>query len=126
MAVEKSQQARAAKRVAPAKPAGREEAKLCSRYHHAVELIGRRWSGAIISVMLSGPQGFNELLASVPGLSDRLLAERLRELESEGLVRRTVRTGPPVRVSYELTPAGENLKPVVDSLGRWAEKWVKL
>jgi DNA-binding HxlR family transcriptional regulator len=126
MAVEKSQQARAAKRVAPAKQAGREESKLCSRYHHAVELIGRRWSGAIISVMLSGPQGFNELLASVPGLSDRLLAERLRELESEGLVRRTVRTGPPVRVSYELTPAGENLKPVVDSLGRWAEKWVKL
>ena len=108
----------------PRKPA--EESKLCSRYHHAVELIGRRWSGAIISVMLSGPQGFNELLASVPGLSDRLLAERLRELESEGLVRRTVRTGPPVRVSYELTPAGENLKPVVDSLGRWAEKWVKL
>ena len=107
MAVEKSQQARAAKRVAPAKQAGGEEPKLCARYHHAVELIGRRWSGAIISVMLGGPQGFNELLASVPGLSDRLLAERLRELESEGLVRRTVRTGPPVRVSYELTPAGE-------------------
>ena len=126
MAVEKSQQARAAKRVAPSKQAGGEEPKLCARYHHAVELIGGRWSGAIISDMLSGPQGFNELLASVPGLSDRLLAERLRELESEGLVRRTVRPGPPVRVSYELTPAGENLKPVVDSLGRWAEKWVKL
>ena len=80
----------------------------------------------IISVMLRGPQGFNELLASAPGLSDRLLTERLRELESEGLVRRTVIPGPPVRVSYELTEAGASLKPVIESLGRWAEQWVKV
>ena len=80
---------------------------------------------AIISVMLGGPQCFNELLAAVPDLSDRLLTERLRELESEGLVRRTVIPGPPVRVSYELTEAGESLKPVIESLGRWAERWVK-
>ena len=103
-----------------------QESKLCSRFHHAVELIGRRWSGAIISVMLGGPQCFNELMAVVPGLSDRLLTERLRELESEGLVRRTVIPGPPVRVSYELTEAGQNLKPVIESLGRWAERWVKI
>jgi DNA-binding HxlR family transcriptional regulator len=102
------------------------ESKVCSRFHHAVELIGRRWSGAIISVMMSGPQGFNELLGAVPGLSDRLLTERLRELESEGLVRRTVIPGPPVRVSYELTESGEGLKPVIVSLGRWAERWVKV
>lgn len=102
------------------------EPKLCERYHHAVELIGRRWSGAIISVMLRGPQGFNELLSAVPGMSDRLLAERLRELESEGLVRRTVRPGPPVRVRYELTTAGEGLKPVLDGLGKWAQRWVKV
>lgn len=102
------------------------ESKVCSRFHHAVELIGRRWSGAIISVMMGGPQCFNELLAAVPGLSDRLLTERLRELESEGLVRRTVIPGPPVRVSYELTEAGEGLKPVIESLGRWAERWVKV
>lgn len=105
---------------------GEEVSKVCSRFHHAVELIGRRWSGAIISVMLAGPQCFNELLAAVPGLSDRLLTERLRELESEGLVRRTVIPGPPVRVSYELTEAGRGLKPVIESLGRWAEEWVKL
>src|SRR5438128_1358799 len=107
------------------KQASEGESKLCSRFHHAVELIGRRWSGAIISVMLGGPQGFNELLAAVPGLSDRLLTERLRELESEGLVRRTVIPGPPVRVSYELTEAGKDLKPVIQCLGRWAEHWVK-
>jgi len=108
------------------KHAGDGESKVCSRFHHAVELIGRRWSGAVISVMMRGPQGFNELMASVPGLSDRLLTERLRELESEGLVRRTVISGPPVRVSYELTEAGKSLKPVIDGLGRWAERWVKI
>jgi DNA-binding HxlR family transcriptional regulator len=105
---------------------GEEESKVCTRFHHAVELIGRRWSGAIISVMMSGPQCFNELLAAVPGLSDRLLTERLRELEAEGLVERTVISGPPVRVSYELTEAGKGLKPVIESLGRWAEQWVEL
>jgi DNA-binding HxlR family transcriptional regulator len=102
------------------------EPKVCERYHHAVELIGRRWSGAIISVLLQGSQGFNEMLAAVPGLSDRLLTERLRELESEGLVRRIVRPGPPVRVRYELTAAGESLKPVLEGLGKWARRWVKV
>ncbi|MFN2598373.1 MAG: winged helix-turn-helix transcriptional regulator [Pyrinomonadaceae bacterium] len=105
---------------------GEGEAKVCSRFHYAVELIGRRWSGAIISVMLGGPQCFNEMLTAVPGLSDRLLTERLRELESEGLVRRTVLPGPPVRVSYELTEAGKSLEPVIESLSRWAERWVKV
>ncbi len=118
----------AAKRPSPSmrRRADESESKVCSRFHHAVELIGRRWSGAIISVMLDGPQCFNEMLAAVPGLSDRLLTERLRELEAEGLVRRTVLPGPPVRVSYELTDAGKSLEPVIESLGRWAERWVSL
>ena len=108
------------------KRAGNGAAQVCVRFHHAVELIGRRWTGAIISVMLNGPQCFNEMLAAVPGLSDRLLTERLRELEAEGLVRRTVLPGPPVRVSYELTEAGQSLEPVIESLGRWAERWVQV
>jgi DNA-binding HxlR family transcriptional regulator len=101
------------------------ESRVCVRYHHAVELIGRRWTGAIISLLMRGPQGFNEMLTAVPGLSDRLLTERLRELESEGLVLRIVLPGPPVRVSYELTDAGKDLKPVIECLGRWAEHWIK-
>ena len=92
------------------------ESKVCVRFHHAVELIGRRWTGAIISLLMSGPQGFNEMLTAVPGLSDRLLAERLRELESEDLVLRKVLPGPPVRVSYELTKSGKELKPVIQCL----------
>lgn len=123
MAVKKGMSRIPVKRAAPS---SKEESKVCARFHHAVELIGRRWSGAIISVMMSGPQCFNELLAAVPGLSDRLLTERLRELEAEGLVERTVIPGPPVRVSYELTEAGKGLKPVIESLGRWAERWVNL
>src|SRR5688572_19660458 len=91
---EKRTPTKRAARAAAAAPAV--EGHVCSRYHHAVELIGRRWSGAILSVLLRGPQCYNEMLAAVPGLSDRLLTERLRELESEGLVVRTVRPGPPV------------------------------
>jgi DNA-binding HxlR family transcriptional regulator len=104
---------------------GDHEPKLCARYHRAVELIGRRWSGAILSVLLGGPKCFNEVLAAVPNLSDRLLTERLRELESEGLVRRSVRPGPPVRVSYALTPAGEGLRSVIEGLGKWAQRWIE-
>lgn len=111
-----------ARRKAPG--ADRGVSRFCPRFHHAVELIGRRWSGAIIRALLPGPQCFNELMATVPGLSDRLLTERLRELESEGLVQRTVVPGPPVRVSYTLTEAGKGLDPVLQSLGAWAERWV--
>jgi len=103
-----------------------EPSRFCPKFHHAVELIGRRWSGAILNAMLPGPQCFNELLAVVPGLSDRLLTERLRELESEGLVRRKVLPGPPVRVSYEMTEAGKDLEPVIRSLQQWADRWIQL
>ena len=103
-----------------------ERSRFYPRFHHAVELIGRRWSGALINAMLPGAQCFNELLVVIPGLSDRLLTERLREFESEGLVRRTVIPGPPVRVSYELTKAGMALKPVIEALSEWAEHWVEI
>lgn len=86
-------------------------------------MIGRRWSGAIINALVPGPQCFNELLATVPGLSDRLLSARLRELESEGIVVREVVPGPPVRVRYALTEAGHALEPVILEIGQWAARW---
>src|SRR5215469_10759153 len=98
--------------------------EFCPRYHHAMELIGRRWTGAILRVLISGPHRFNEMLATVPGLSDRLLSERLRELETEGLVVRHVLSGPPVRVEYSLSERGYDLEQVIRAIATWAEKWV--
>jgi DNA-binding HxlR family transcriptional regulator len=113
-------------KAAGAKHGSNEVSRFCPRFHHAVELIGRRWTGAIIRAMMPGSQCFNEILATVPGLSDRLLTERLRELESAGVVRRTVIAGPPVRVSYELTAAGRALEPAIEALSHWAERWVTM
>jgi DNA-binding HxlR family transcriptional regulator len=98
--------------------------QLCPRYHRAIELIGRRWTGAVIRVLLSGPRRFNEILARVPGISDRLLTERLRELETAEIVQREVETGSPVRVTYGLTAMGRDLETPLDEIGRWAERWL--
>jgi DNA-binding HxlR family transcriptional regulator len=98
----------------------------CGHYHHAVELIGKRWSGAILFVMTNGPLRFSEIRQLVPDLSDRLLSERLKELESEGIVERHVYDEVPVRVEYQLTPKGHALEPVLRDLKSWAYEWVKV
>lgn len=96
----------------------------CPRFHHAVELIGRRWSGAIIRAMLGGASRFSEVCGTVPGLSDRLLSERLKELEAEGIVTRTVYPETPVRIEYRLTEKGHALAPALDAISGWAEQWI--
>ena len=96
----------------------------CPRFHHAVELIGRRWTGAILRTLLSGATRYSDITAAVPGLSDRLLSERLRELEAEGIVVRTVIPEMPVRIEYHLTEKGQSLLPVFDAVSAWAEEWV--
>jgi DNA-binding HxlR family transcriptional regulator len=96
----------------------------CTQFQRAIEFIGRRWVGAILYVLLDGPCRFNELLAKVPNLSDRLLTERLRELETAGVVTREVHPGPPVRVVYELTDAGRALSDIIRGISRWAEQWM--
>ena len=96
----------------------------CPRYHHAVEVIGRRWTGAILRVLLGGPHRFSDLTAAVPGLSDRLLSERLKELENEGIVTRVIVPSTPVRVEYHLTAKGDALSGVICALAQWAETWV--
>jgi DNA-binding HxlR family transcriptional regulator len=97
---------------------------LCPRFHQAVELIGRRWTGAVIRILLAGPRRFNEILPLVPGISDRLLTERLRELENAGIVHREVQGTSPVRVVYELTESGRDLEGSLDAIGHWAERWI--
>ena len=96
----------------------------CSLYHQAVELVGKRWTGAIVMVLLEGPARFSEIKECVPALSDRLLSERLKELESEGLVERNVLDGIPVRVQYVLTDKGMALGPALGALKGWARDWL--
>ena len=92
-------------------------------FHAAIELIGRRWTGAILWALSERPHYFAELTTSVPGLSDRLLSRRLRELESAGLVERSVSDGTPARVSYALTEKGRSLGPALSALADWARDW---
>src|SRR5437899_5215837 len=93
----------------------------CPLYHHAVELIGRRWTGAILRAMLTGVERFSDFTEAIPGLSDRMLSERLKELEAEGLVRRQVAPETPVRITYRLTEKGHALLSVVEAVSGWAE-----
>lgn len=97
---------------------------ICPRYHHAIELIGRRWNGAIVRTLLDGPARFAEIATKVPDISDRMLAERLKELEAEQVVVRTVIPDTPVRVEYSLSPRGKALEPTIRALSTWAEEWI--
>jgi DNA-binding HxlR family transcriptional regulator len=108
-----------AESVPQAKPA------CCPYFHQAVELIGRRWTGAIVEILMQGGSlRFSTIASAVPDLSDRMLSDRLKELESYALVERTVFPGPPVRVQYALTQKGLELSPALWELGRWARRWL--
>jgi DNA-binding HxlR family transcriptional regulator len=89
-------------------------------FQRALELIGKRWTGAVLRMLLAEAARFNKLLMGIPGISDRVLTERLRELEASGLVVRIVDPGPPVRVTYELTARGRQLAPVFQAVDAWA------
>lgn len=96
---------------------------VCAHFHRAIELIGRRWTGAIIQVLMGGRTRYCDIRASVPEVSDRMLSERLKELEHEGIVVRHVTPETPVRVEYELTAKGRGLEKVLSAVGEWAEEW---
>src|SRR5437762_13866785 len=98
----------------------------CALYSRAAEIIGRRWTGGVLRALMAGRTRFGEIAGTVPGLSDRLLSERLKELEDEGIVRRKVTACRPVRIDYELTEMGHALLPVVQSIAEWAEEWIAL
>jgi DNA-binding HxlR family transcriptional regulator len=106
------------------RPLPRDRQACCSHYHRAVELIGKRWTGAILFVLMDGPLRFSEVKLLVPELSDRLLSERMKELEAERMVERHVLDDTPVRVEYGLTEKGRALEPVVRLLKSWANSWL--
>ena len=100
--------------------------ELCSRFHRASELIGRRWTGAIIFVLLKSRCRFATLRSAIPDITDRMLSERLQELEQEGIVDRMVIPETPVRVEYALTRKGRALGSTMDAIADWAHKWIEV
>ncbi|EGL17317.1 winged helix-turn-helix transcriptional regulator [Paenibacillus chitinolyticus] len=96
---------------------------LCPKFENAFELLGKRWTGLIIRVLLSGPKRFKDISDMIPSMSDRMLSERFKELEAAGILIRHVYPETPVRIEYELTEKGKGLEPVMDELQKWAETW---
>src|SRR5213594_2484812 len=99
---------------------------LCARFHRASELIGQRWTGAIVFVLLKSRCRFATLRDAIPDITDRMLSERLQELEQEGIVERTVVPETPVRVEYALTKKGRALASAMDAIADWAHKWIEM
>ncbi|MBI5284137.1 MAG: helix-turn-helix transcriptional regulator [Chloroflexi bacterium] len=98
----------------------------CPYFHRAIELIGARWTGAIIRALLAGVTRFSDFSSAIPGLSDRMLSERLKELEAEGIVVREVTPSTPVRVEYHLTEKGRALAAVTEAVSAWAADWLEV
>lgn len=97
--------------------------QMCPRYESAVELLGKKWTGLILRILMGGKKRFGEFKEQMPEVSDRLLSERLKELEDHGIVARHVHPTKPVLIEYELTDKGRALKGVVDAIQGWAERW---
>ncbi|MHB1610803.1 MAG: winged helix-turn-helix transcriptional regulator [Sulfobacillus sp.] len=102
-----------------------DDGRLCPKFEATFALLGRRWVGLIWEVLLSGPKRFGQLHDRIPQVSDRMLAERLRELEAFGIVTRTVVPTVPVQVTYTLTPKGEAFRPVLDAVHKWSDDWIE-
>ena len=98
----------------------------CHHYHRAAQIVAQRWMPEILRALLAGKTRFSEFTAAIPGLSDRLLSERLKALEGDGLVTREVVPETPVRIEYRLTEKGRGLASVVGELAQWAERWVTI
>jgi DNA-binding HxlR family transcriptional regulator len=99
------------------------EQPICEHYRRAAEIIGRRWVPQLVRVLLGGPTRYGEIRSAIPGISDHLLSERLKSLEADGLVLRTVLPESPVRVEYALTEKGADLAAAIGALADWAERW---
>jgi DNA-binding HxlR family transcriptional regulator len=100
--------------------------KVCFRFHTAIELLGGRWTGAVLRALVTGSHRFADIKAAVPNLSDTMLSQRLRELQAAGLVQRQVTATWPVRVEYQLTQMGRDVNPILDAVIAWSHQWIPL
>ncbi|ASS66642.1 MULTISPECIES: helix-turn-helix domain-containing protein [Paenibacillus] len=97
---------------------------MCPKYEAAIELLGKKWTGLIIRVLLGGPKRFKEIKEQIPEMSDKMLTDRMKELEQAQIVNRKVYPEMPVRIEYELTDKGHHLQPVIESIQDWGEHWM--
>lgn len=97
---------------------------LCPKFENAFELLGKRWTGLIIRVLMNGPMRFKDISAMIPGMSDRMLTERFKELEQQGIINRHVYPEMPIRIEYELTDKGRALRLVMDEVQKWGDQWL--
>ncbi len=100
------------------------EMPFCPYFHRTVELVGRRWTADILRALAFGVQRFGDLRSTIPDISDRMLSERLKEMEVEGFIARTVIPETPVRIEYHLTSAGRALGPIMNAILVWAAEWM--
>ncbi|MFD1706023.1 winged helix-turn-helix transcriptional regulator [Siminovitchia sediminis] len=98
---------------------------ICPKFEKAMNILGQRWTGLIISQLLEGPQRFCTVESAMP-ISARVLSERLKDLEKEGIVKRQVYPETPVRIEYSLTEKGMALQPIMNEISKWAEEWVEI
>lgn len=101
-----------------------EQKRMCVRFEKAVELLSKRWVALIVYSLLPGPKRFSDIEQHLPNLSGKVLSDRLKELEAEGLIRRDVYPEMPVRIEYSLTDKGRALSPLFTSITEWADHWV--
>jgi DNA-binding HxlR family transcriptional regulator len=99
---------------------------MCPKFEAAFNLLGKRWNGLIIQVLLSGPKRFRDISEMIPQMSDKMLTERFKELEAAGIIKRTVYPEIPVRIEYELTEKGKALEPAMKEVQKWAEAWMRV
>ncbi|MEX2274648.1 MAG: helix-turn-helix domain-containing protein [Actinomycetota bacterium] len=104
-------------------PVQDETAPVCKHFQRAAEIIGKRWTTQIIRALLQDVSRYTDIRVAVSGISDHLLSERLKELESEGIVARCVTPDTPVRIDYRLTDKGKDLTGSIEALAAWAERW---
>jgi DNA-binding HxlR family transcriptional regulator len=100
--------------------------RYCPYYTAATQMLARRWAAGVLRALVTGPARFSDIAAAIPGMTDKLLSQRLKDLEADGLVERRVHAGPPVRVEYRLTEKGDALSEILLDLNRWALKWIDL
>ncbi|WP_454191935.1 winged helix-turn-helix transcriptional regulator [Paenibacillus sp. Marseille-Q7038] len=98
--------------------------KMCPRFETAFSFLGKRWNGLIIKTLLDGPKRFKDISNLIPQMSDKMLSERMKDLEAEGILTRHVYPETPVRIEYELTEKGKALNPVMSQIQTWAEEWI--